>query len=164
MNIRNAQLQDLEKIMFIENISFSKEEAASQSSMQERIENISDTFLVAIDDKEEVLGYIVGPLSRDRYINDELFDEVIPNDKSLPVQTILSLATSPDSRGLGIATILLQELAKIAKINGQKLISLTCLEKLKPFYSSHGYKDEGISSSTHGGEVWYNMTLDLNIS
>jgi GNAT superfamily N-acetyltransferase len=79
----------------------------------------------------------------------------------LPTQTILSLAVAPKAQGKGVATALLNELAKVSKIQGREVISLTCLEKLKPYYRAHGYVDEGIAESVHGGEVWYNMTFNL---
>jgi ribosomal protein S18 acetylase RimI-like enzyme len=161
MEIRNAKLEDLEEIMRIENIGFSSNEAATINAMKERIEKISDTFLVAVDEKDKVLGYIVGPVTNKRYINDELFDAVVPNNLSFSTQTILSLATSPEARGKGVGKSLLLKLHDIAISQNREIISLTCLEKLIPFYDSHGYVNEGIADSKHGGEIWYNMTKNL---
>lgn len=87
---------------------------------------------------------------------------MIPNRTGLPTQTILSLAVAPKAQGKGVATALLNELAKVSRVQGREIISLTCLERLKPYYKAHGYVDEGIAESVHGGEVWYNMTFDLN--
>lgn len=47
---------------------------------------------------------------------------------------------------------------RIAKRDG---ITLTCLGRLVPFYELNGFTDEGLSDSTHGGEVWHNMVLEL---
>lgn len=151
----------LEQIMTIEQAAFTAEQAASKSAMQERIEKISDTFLVALEG-EKVLGYIVGPASKDRYITDELFEEVLPNQATDEVQTVLSLATAEEARGKGIASSLLLELKKVAQMQERKIISLTCLEELIPFYEKHTYLNEGIANSEHAGDVWYNMILDLS--
>ncbi|MDG4983586.1 GNAT family N-acetyltransferase [Lactococcus lactis] len=161
MEITKACQADFEQIMNIENTCFPPNEAASPEAMRKRIEIISDTFLVAFDNGK-VLGYIVGPVTNSRYIDDELFEKVIPNRTGLPTQTILSLAVAPKAQGKGVATALLNELAKVSRVQGREIISLTCLERLKPYYKAHGYVDEGIAESVHGGEVWYNMTFNLN--
>lgn len=161
MKIRNVESKDLNEIMYIENMAFPPNEAASRAAMETRIELIPDTFLVACEG-EKVLGYVVGPTSQSRYINDELFEDVAPNQEFHTTQTILSLATASEAQGKGVATALLYELRKVAMLQGRKIISLTCLKKLKSFYLYHGYKYEGISASTHGGESWYNMILILD--
>ncbi|CDG03877.1 GNAT family N-acetyltransferase [Lactococcus lactis] len=161
MKITKACQADFEQIINIENTCFPPNEAASPEAMRKRIEIISDTFLVAFDNGK-VLGYIVGPVTNSRYIDDELFEKVIPNRTGLPTQTILSLAVAPKAQGKGVATALLNELAKVSRVQGREIISLTCLERLKPYYKAHGYVDEGIAESVHGGEVWYNMTFNLN--
>lgn len=161
MKITKACQADFEQIINIENTCFPPNEAASPEAMRKRIEIIPDTFLVA-SENGEVLGYIVGPVTNSRYIDDELFEKVIPNRIGLPTQTILSLAVAPKAQGKGVATALLNELAKVSKAQGREVISLTCLENLKPYYKVHGYVDEGIAESVHGGEVWYNMTFNLS--
>ncbi|CAK1242897.1 GNAT family N-acetyltransferase [Fructobacillus tropaeoli] len=152
---------DLDKIMNIENSGFSEAEAATKESMLERIKVIPDTFIVAYDEQENPAGYIVGPASTERYISDELFETSVPNSDQAPYQTILSLVVSPDKQKMGIAGQLLQQLAIVSKQQGRQLITLTCLEKLVPFYERNGYQVDGISDSQHAGETWYNMTKML---
>ncbi|WP_096817092.1 GNAT family N-acetyltransferase [Lactococcus fujiensis] len=160
IEIAEAKLSELTEIMAIENEGFSQSEAATPKAMKERIEKISDTFLVA-SEKGQVLGYIVGPAYHRRYIDDDLFEKVEPNHEMDTTQTILSLATADFARKRGIATQLLKALEKVARKQNRAIISLTCLEKLIPFYEAHGYQNEGIAESIHGGEKWYNMTLTL---
>ncbi|MQW22339.1 MULTISPECIES: GNAT family N-acetyltransferase [unclassified Lactococcus] len=160
IEISPAKSSELTAIMAIENQGFSPAEAASPAAMQERIEKIPDTFLVAHED-DQVLGYIVGPAYHERYIDDALFDQVVPNKPEDGTQTILSLATAPFAQKRGFASQLLEALEYQAKKDKRQLISLTCLERLIPFYQAHGYQNEGVAASTHGGETWYNMTLDL---
>lgn len=153
-----AREQDLQQIMEIENSGFSKAEAATKESMLERIKIIPDTFIVAYDEERQPLGYIVGPASTERYISDDLFEKSTPNSPLAPYQTILSLAVAPAKQKMGLAGQLLEHLATVAKQQGRRLITLTCLETLVPFYEKHGYQVDGISDSKHAGEIWYNMT------
>ncbi len=153
--------QDLQRIMEIERSGFSAAEAATRKSMLARIKLIPETFIVAYDEQKQPLGYIVGPASRERYISDDLFDKTTPNSMEAPYQTILSLVVSPEKQKMGLAGQLLQQLKKAAQKQGRKLITLTCLEKLVPFYKKYGYQVDGISDSQHAGEVWYNMTQTL---
>jgi GNAT superfamily N-acetyltransferase len=156
-----AQSADLTEIMTIENQGFTPEEAASETSMAERIQVISDTFITAKDDQGHVLGYIVGPADNARYISDDLFDHTTPNDPTAAYQTVLSLAVHDDAQGQGIASQLLKELAKVAKVQHRQAITLTCLERLIPFYERNGYVNEGVAESDHAGEVWYNLIYSL---
>lgn len=161
VHFQPAQLADLDEIMVIENSGFTADEAASRDSMRERIEQISDTFVVAKNNAEAVLGYIVGPADQQRYIADELFETTTPNQAGDRYQTVLSLAVSPDYQKQGIAGQLLTELARIARAQNRDAITLTCLERLVPFYEKNGYQNEGVSASAHAGETWYNMVLLL---
>lgn len=46
-----------------------------------------------------------------------------------------------------------------ARKQGKKGLVLTYKDKLFPFYSKLGFKNEGISKSVHGNVVWYQMRL-----
>lgn len=161
IHFQPAQPADLTEIMTIENQGFTPEEAASEASMAERIQVISDTFITAKDDQGHVLGYVVGPADNARYINDDLFDHTTPNAPTALYQTILSLAVHHDAQGQGIASQLLKELATVAKNQHRQAMTLTCLERLIPFYERNGYVNEGVAESDHAGEVWYNLVCPL---
>ncbi|MBP1043379.1 GNAT family N-acetyltransferase [Vagococcus sp. BWB3-3] len=159
--INHPKLADLATIMTIERAGFSAEEAATEGAMAERITLINDTFVVARNEKAEVIGYVVGPAFDQRYLTDDLYDELTPNDPQAPYQTVLSLAVAPDYHGQGLGSLLLSRLAEIAKAQHRQAITLTCLAELVPFYEKNGYQNEGISDSTHAGEIWYNMVYDI---
>lgn len=163
MNItfRQPIKDDLNRIIEIENTGFSPDEAASKEAMDERISVIPDSFILALDDHDRIMGYVVGPVIPERYLYDELFEKTVPNPKSGGYQTILSLVIDPDYQKFGIASHLLTELATHSRQANRTGITLTCLENLIPFYEKNGYKVEGISASQHAGETWYNMVLDL---
>lgn len=161
ITFRNPQASDLERIMEIEDSGFSPEEAATKEAMKERIETINDSFILAVNESNFPVGYVVGPVIQERYLYDELFKQTTANPKTSGYQTILSLVTDPAYQKSGIASGLLAELAKVSRARQRTGITLTCLENLIPFYEKNGYKVEGISASQHAGEVWYDMVLDL---
>lgn len=160
ITINPAQSQDLAQIMTIEKAGFTPAEAATEASMAERIRLISDTFLVA-KDGDTVLGYIVGPAFDQRYLTDELFAQSTPNRPTDPYQTVLSLAVSPQHQQGGLGSQLLTALAQVARRQHRQAITLTCLQRLVPFYERNGYVNEGVSASAHAGETWYNLVLPL---
>lgn len=152
---------DLPRIMEIENAGFSPESAATEVAMQGRIDVINDSFILARDANGTIAGYIVGPVSRERYITDDLFSQSSPNPATGGVQTVLSLAVHPDYRGLGVARALVERLIGHCQTVQREAISLTCLANLVPFYEDLGFVNEGESASEHGGEVWYNLVREL---
>lgn len=161
IHFQSALPEDLKAIMAIENSGFSKAEAATETSMSQRIQLISDTFITAKDDQGTVLGYVVGPAFSQRYLTDALFQQVHQNDPKDAYQTVLSLAVARHQQQQGIASSLLDQLAKVARTQHRVAITLTCLQRLVPFYQRNGYQNEGVSQSDHAGEVWYNMVFTI---
>lgn len=160
LTFQPAQPVQLDAIMTIENQGFTPDEAATKASMAERIDRISDTFIVATLN-QQVLGYVAGPAANTHYLSDDLYDHLEANDPTDRYQTVLSLAVAKNARGQGVGSKLLAELAKVAKLQHRQAITLTCLKKLVPFYEHNGYVNEGVSTSTHAGETWYNMVREL---
>ena len=46
-----------------------------------------------------------------------------------------------------------------ARAQGRRGLVLTCKDRLVHYYAKFGFVSEGVSSSTHGGVVWYQMRL-----
>lgn len=46
-----------------------------------------------------------------------------------------------------------------ARAQGRKGLVLTCKDRLVHYYAKLGFVSEGVSGSTHGGVVWYQMRL-----
>ncbi|MGX9134664.1 GNAT family N-acetyltransferase [Rummeliibacillus sp. JY-2-4R] len=153
-------MDDFDQLMEIEKLSFTPDEAATEVAFVNRIRMIPDTFLIAVEG-EEILGFINGPVMDNPFITDDLFSETKENPETGGVQSILGIAVHPSHRKKGIASILLTELEKEAALKNRTSVTLTCLETLIPFYEKHGYENDGVSESEHGGEVWYNMTKKL---
>lgn len=158
---RSAKASDLDNIMKIENAGFSPEDAASKEAMKQRIEIIPDSFIIAETTNKEMAGYVVGPVIPERFLYDDLFDEIQKNPEQGEYQSVLSLVVDSKFQGQGIASQLLNELNRICLEKKRAGITLTCVENLIPFYEANGFKNENLSDSTHGNKKWYNMVKDL---
>lgn len=160
VEIRQVQMNDLDRLVVIENQGFTPEEAASKEAFIRRISKIADTFLVATID-EEVVGFVNGPVVDALYITDDLFADIKPNAATGGVQSILGIAVEESYRNRGIAKKLLKAIEDIATAQQRTAISLTCKAHLIGFYESCGYENHGESDSQHGGVHWYNLIKKL---
>ncbi|QRG65894.1 GNAT family N-acetyltransferase [Brevibacillus choshinensis] len=158
--IRNARIEDLPKLAAIEQLCFSKEEAATVEAIEQRIELIPDSFYVAEEDGE-IAGFVNGPVIETAFITDDLFHAIKENPATDWHQSILGLAVAPHFQNRGVASRLLTHLEKEARAKKRESITLTCKENLVPFYERHGYVNNGVSSSEHAGATWYNMRKEL---
>lgn len=160
IHLRNGMADDLAQLVVIENEGFTPEEAATKEAFIERIEYISDSFIVA--EKEGVIiGYINGPIIDSPYITDDLFEKIKPNPTTGGYQSVLGLAVAKHARGTGVARLLLNHLKELCITNKRMGITLTCKEHLIEFYEQLGYVNHGLSNSTHGGVAWYNLVQEL---
>ena len=158
--IRQVTISDLQALIAIEQASFTEAEAATKEAFERRIAKIADSFFVA-EENGEVVGLINGPVVMTEFITDDLFVEIVENPVVGGHQTILGLAVTPKKRGLGIGQRLLAKLEQSAKEKQRETVTLTCLAHLVGYYESLGYENKGISTSTHGGEQWFNMSKRL---
>lgn len=55
----------------------------------------------------------------------------------------------------------MEQMIAVAKAVGRKGVILTCKDKLVRYYESFGFVNKGISESTHGNAVWYDMILEF---
>lgn len=157
---RNAKIADLNQILAIENAGFTTAEAATKDALIDRIHNINDTFILALD-KEKVAGYINGPVVSKMYITDDLFETIQPNPTEGGFLSILGIVVAKEYRGQGLAGQLLQRFESLAKKHNRNGVTLTCRASLISFYEGYGYTNYGISDSTHGGVEWYNLIKAL---
>lgn len=156
ITLRNVQMTDLEQLLSIEKEGFSIEEAATKEAFMERIQLITDTFIVA-EKEGEILGYINGPIINQPYITDDLFEKIKENPKIGGYLSILGLAVSKGARNQGVAKLLIEKTEELVKENARVGITLTCKKELVPFYEKHGFVNHGLSESKHGGVSWYNL-------
>ncbi|MED1793201.1 GNAT family N-acetyltransferase [Brevibacillus nitrificans] len=160
LNIRNAKMEDLPQLVAIEQLCFSKEEAATKETLEKRIALIPDSFYVAEEDGV-IAGFVNGPVMETAFITDDLFRDSKENPATGWHQSILGLAVSPHFQNRGVAARLLANLENEAREKKRKTITLTCKENLIHFYEKQGYINKGVSSSKHAGVTWYNMSKEL---
>ncbi|MBP1933209.1 GNAT family N-acetyltransferase [Ammoniphilus resinae] len=160
VNIRNVEWTDLPRLVAIEHQCFPKEEAATKTAFEERIQRIADSFFVAVVDNQ-VVGLVNGPVISQPFITDDLFSDIKDNPPTGGHQSILGIAVAPLFQNRGIASALLAHLERSAKEKQRDTVTLTCKEELVYFYERKGYQNRGVSNSQHGGVTWYNMTKSL---
>ena len=86
-----------------------------------------------------------------------------PNEAatSKEIQERLNVYTLPDYQRKGYAAKIMCAMIDLARQENRKGLVLTCKDRLVPYYSKFGFKNEGVSSSVHGGVVWYQMRLEF---
>lgn len=159
-----AKTSDLDDIMHIETADFSPNEASSRASMLEQIERLSDSFLVAYNEENKVVGYVAGPVTAGKFVEDSMFEHSERNPNFYGYQKITSLAVHPDYQGQGIAKKLMLAFIEQARLKNRRGVSLTCHDYLIGYYEKYGFVNEGVSDSKWGGEIWYDMLLELRKS
>ena len=74
-------------------------------------------------------------------------------------QMIFGVDTISAYRRRGCAERLLNRVIADTRAAGRKGLVLTCKDRLVHYYAKFGFVSEGVSGSTHGGVVWYQMRL-----
>lgn len=159
MQIRPVSVEDLAAICQIEAESFTPNEAATPEDLAARIRDLPSTFLVAVREGQ-VAGFIVAAQASQRYVTDNLFHETWPSAPKGGFLLVTTLAVAHDFREQGIGTALLATLKDVAIAQERDGISLTCHDYLVAYYERNGFKNEGVSASTHGGGTWFDLVWE----
>lgn len=114
MQLRKVTEEDLFSLIKLENESFTPDEAATPKTLKQRINKIPDAFIIA-EKEGRIIGYINGPVINQRYITDDLFEEIQSNPNSGGYLSVLGLVVNKDYQGQGIAGKLLEQFEKLAK-------------------------------------------------
>ena len=160
MMIRKVEPGDLEGLVKLENICFPESEAATREAFEYRMAAFPDSFYVAVED-DEIIGIVNGCVTDSPVITDELFEPEGGHDPNGKNQAIFGLLVDPRYQKKGIAASLMNHIMEEAKKAGRKNMILTCKEHLIKYYEGFGYVNQGVSKSTHGGAVWYDMKAGL---
>lgn len=160
INIRNASLNDLNRVAEIEAICFPPLEAASLESIRKRIEVFKDSFFIA-ESNGEIIGFINGCITNSPVIYDKMYHDISEHIPDGCNAAIFGLDVLPEYRCKGIAGKLIKYFIQKSKSDGRKTVILTCKENLIHYYEGFGFKNLGISESVHGGAQWYDMELTL---
>ena len=135
--IRTATLADLDAVAAVEAACFPAAEAATREELADRLAHYGDHFWLMFDG---------GTL-------------IALHDAHGAWQMIFGVNTLPDYRRHGYAGQLIERAIADARAQGRRGLVLTCKDRLVHYYAKFGFVSEGVSSSTHGGVVWYQMRL-----
>lgn len=150
MNFRNATMNDLDCICEIEQKCFPVSEMASRKNLEWRIEHAY--FLLLCQD-ETIVSFINGMPTNKSDLCDEMYDGEFFDENGQWLM-IFGVDTPKEYQHQGYAQKVMKEV--MHQFNGKGIV-LTCKEHLIGFYEQFGYKNEGISKSTHGDVTWYQM-------
>ena len=160
MLIRNATIDDADRIYHIECICFPAAEAASMNAIKERITVFPEGFLVGLID-DEIMGFINGASTSGLYLKDEFFQSMACHEPSGKTMMVYGLDVNPDWQRKGYAAQLMNEFISIAEKSAKERVILTCKQHLVHYYEKFGFALEGVSESEHGGAKWYDMVKKL---
>lgn len=158
MEIRNATMDDLQAIAAVEAACFPAAEAATAEEFAGRLAHYAGHFWLLFE-QGELVAFVDGFCTDMPDLTDEMYADAALHDENGAWQMIFGVNTLPRCRRRGYAGLLLQRAIADAHTQGRKGLVLTCKEKLLHYYAKFGFVNEGVSGSTHGGVVWYQMRL-----
>ena len=158
MNIRTATIKNLEAVTSVEAECFPPAEAATREELAERLKYYADHFWLMFDG-DKLIAFVDGFVTDEEDLTDEMYAKAQLHNESGAWQMIFGVNTLPEYRKQGLAGQLLRRAIADAKAQGRRGLVLTCKDRLVHYYAGFGFVSEGVSGSTHGGVVWYQMRL-----
>ena len=158
MEIRKGTLKDLKAIAAVEAACFPAAEAATAEEFAGRLQQYGNHFWL-LWEGERLLAFVDGFCTDWPDLTDEMYADASLHRENGAWQMIFGVNTIPACRRQGYAGQLLQQAIADARAQGRKGLVLTCKEALVHYYAKFGFVNEGVSGSTHGGVVWYQMRL-----
>ena len=162
MYIRKAKPENLDIITAIEAACFLPAEAPSRQRIEKRLAVYPDHYWLGFDEYRELICLIGGPVTKSPDLTDEMYADASCHDPDGDWQMLFSVCTYPNHRHQGNASLLLRRVIQECRRSGRKGLVLTCKEEKIGFYERFGFVQEGLSSSVHGGAVWYQMRLTFD--
>ena len=159
MRIRTAVPSDLAAVTAVEAACFPAAEAATEADFAARLAVYPNHFWLLEDDNGALVSFVNGLVTDEPHLRDEMYADAGFHKEAGAWQMIFGVNTLPEYRCRGLAEQVLRQVIADARNQGRKGCVLTCKEKLLHYYGKLGFVNEGISQSTHGGAVWYEMRL-----
>ena len=158
MQIRTAQMSDLDAITRVETACFPEAEAATRQTIAERLRYYKNHFWLLFDG-QTLVSFVNGMVTDRKDLTDDLYENAAAHQENGAWQMIFGVDTIEAYRGRGCAGLLLQRAIEDARSQGRLGVVLTCKDRLVGFYAKFGFVNEGVSSSLHGGVTWNQMRL-----
>lgn len=158
--IRKGTIEDAEILSKVEATCFPPNEAATSKEIQERLDVYANHFLLLFEE-DRLISFIDGFCTNQRDLTDEMYSDASMHDEDGDWQMIFGLNTLPDYQRKGNAAKIMNAMIDLARQEKRKGLVLTCKDRLVPYYSQFGFRNEGVSSSIHGGVVWFQMRLEF---
>ena len=158
MELRKAGMEDLKAIAHVEAACFSAAEAAPEESFRRRLETFGECFWL-LWEGNTLVSFVNGMASDEHDLRDEMFHDELLHNPDGDWLMIFGVATIPEFQCRGCAGRVLRRVVEDTRAQGRKGLVLTCKDRLVHYYAKFGFVSEGVSGSTHGGVVWYQMRL-----
>ncbi|MCI6530697.1 MAG: GNAT family N-acetyltransferase [Mesosutterella sp.] len=158
MLIRKASVKDAAIIADTESACFLPSEAASRQEFEERLRHYADHFWLLFENSV-LVSFVDGMVTDTPDLEDRMYHDASLHNPNGAWQMIFGVATRPEYRRRGYAGTLIRRCIEEAKKEGRKGVVLTCRDFRVPYYAKFGFKDEGLSESTHGGFKWHQMRV-----
>lgn len=158
MIIRTATPADCAAVTALEAACFPPAEAAPYDSFAARLTAFPERFWLLFLNGE-LVSMVNGSLTDEPDLRDEMFHDTALHDPAGRWQMIFGVATLPVYRCRGFAGKLLDTAIEQCRREGREGLVLTCKQAKLAYYGSHGFVNEGLSSSEHGGDTWYQMRI-----
>ena len=159
MHIRTAALADLPAVTAVEAACFPAAEAATEADFAKRLAVYPNHFWLMEDNNGSLVSFVNGLVTDEPHLRDEMYADAGLHNENGAWQMIFGVNTLPAYRRQGLAEQVLRRVIDAAKAQGRKGSALTCKANLLHYYGNLGFVNEGVSQSTHGGVVWYEMRL-----
>ena len=159
MHIRTAALADLPAVTAVEAACFPAAEAATEADFAKRLAVYPNHFWLMEDNNGSLVSFVNGLVTDEPHLRDEMYADAGLHNENGAWQMIFGVNTLPAYRRQGLAEQVRRQVINDAKAQGRKGCVLTGKEMLLHYYGKLGFVNEGVSQSTHGGVVWYEMRL-----
>ena len=156
--IKHASQEDIPALTAVERECFPAAEAASEEEIAARVHAYGKHFWLLFEGKK-LIAFVDGMTTDQADLTDDMYEDASLHDENGAWQMIFGVDTIPEYRCRGCAAALLNHVIGEAKAQGRKGLVLTCKDKLVHYYAKFGFVSEGVSGSTHGNVVWYQMRL-----
>ena len=158
MMIRTAAMTALEALTAVEAACFPAAEAATEQDFARRLAVYPQHFWL-LEQDGSIVSFVNGMVTDEADLRDEMYSDASLHNPNGTWQMIFGVNTIPSYRRRGLAETVLRRVIDDARAQGRRGLVLTCKDRLVHYYAKLGFVSEGVSESSHGGVVWYQMRL-----